>query len=446
MHWRALSIAVLVAALAGMEPALAGAQDWAQKMFDHQDYDFGSVARGAEAQHRFPIKNLYKEDVHISAVYSSCGCTSPHITQDLLRSGETAYVVADFNTRSFQGPHSATITVLFDGQFSGEVRLQVKGNIRKDVVFIPGKVDLGTVDAGNPVERKINVAYAGRSDWQIVDVRSANPNFEVELAPKDRSAGRVDYELLFRLKPTATAGYINDRLTIVTNDATNRLIPLAVEGNVVASVTVSPSSLQMGTVKPGGKVTKQLIVKGKGDFHVLRVECDDPAFTFQVNQQAKKLHLIPVTYTAGDKPGKFVKKMRIFTDATRAALPEVVAHVVVQGDAAPAETPAADKSDSERLNSDKPKTEKPATEKSAAVKPAEKPEAKGAAEPRKPAVTPAPEIEKKGGVDFLPPTKTPAPEAPADAPQPDSKPERDRLDVKEPAARRTGPWRISALD
>jgi len=408
VHWRALSFAVLVVA-ACVEPALAGAQDWAQKMFDHQDYDFGSVARGAEAQHRFPIKNLYKEDVHISTVYSSCGCTSPRITKDLLKSGETAYVIADFNTRSFQGPHSATITVLFDGQFPAEVRLQVKGNIRKDVVFIPGKIDLGTIDAGNPVERKINVAYAGRSDWQIVDVRSANPNFEVELTPKDRSAGRVDYELLFRLKPTATAGYINDRLTIVTNDAANRLIPLAVEGNVIASITVSPSSLQMGVVKLGGKATKQLIVKGKGDFRVLRVECDDPAFKFQVSDQAKKLHLIPVTYVAGDAPGKFVKKLRIFTDATSTALPEVVAHVVVQGERAAEEKPAG----------------------------------KDASEPSKPAAASEPS-EKKSAPTDQPPAAKPAPlKAPADAEKPDTAPAEGLPETKDPSARRTGPWRIS---
>ncbi|MCE9551835.1 MAG: DUF1573 domain-containing protein [Planctomycetes bacterium] len=439
MHWRALSIAVLMAAVAAGKPALARAQDWAQKMFDHQDYDFGSVARGAEAQHRFPIKNVYQEDIHISGVSSSCGCTLPRLSQDLLKSGETAYVIADFDTRSFQGPHSATVTVRFDGQFSGEVRLQVKGNIRKDVVFIPGKIDLGTVDAGNPMERKIHVAYAGRSDWQIVDVRSANPNFEVELAPKDRTAGRVDYELLFRLKPTATAGYINDRLTIVTNDSANRLIPLAVEGNVVASVTVSPSSLQMGTVKPGSKVTKQLIVKGKGEFHVLRVECDDPAFKFQVNEQAKKLHLIPVTYTAGDKAGKFVKKLRIFTDATSAALPEVVAHVVVEGDAAPAAAPATEKSATEKPIAEKPSSEKPAE------KSIEKPASKGMEEPAKPAVTPAPENEKKGSVDFLPPTTTPAPEVPLENPKREVRPDRGQPGVKDPAARRSGPWRIGSL-
>ena len=417
MHWRALSIVVLAAATSVAGPlAPAGAQEWAQKMFDHQDYDFGSVARGAEAQHRFPVKNIYKEDVHISSVYSSCGCTAPRITQDLLKSGETAYVVADFNTRSFQGPHSATITVMFDGQFSGQVQLHVKGNIRKDVVFIPGKIDLGTVDAGNSIERKINVAYAGRSDWQIVDIRSANSNFEVELTPKDRSPGRVDYELLFRLKPTAPAGYINDRLTIVTNDDSNQLIPLAVEGNVVSAVTVSPSSLQMGSVKPGEKVTKQLIVKGKRDFHVLRVECDDPAFQCQVSDQAKKLHLIPVTFTAGDKQGKIVKKLRIFTDATSAPLPEIVAHVVIKG---------------EPVVTDKPETK--AVDPPATIAP---PAVEKTGEPAETPAGKKPEAKPLDG-------KSPEDKTPAEPKNPIQEPDAREPSVKDPSSRKSTAWRIS---
>lgn len=369
MHWRSASLVILLAA--AMCPARASAQEWAQKMFDHQEYDFGSVARGAEAQHRFPIKNLYKEDVHVSAVYSSCGCTSPRVTQDLIQSGETAYIVADFNTRSFTGPHTATVTVLFDGQFPAEVRLNVKGNIRKDVVFIPGKIDLGTIDVGAPVERKVNVSYAGRSDWQIVDVRSANNHFEVELTPKDRSVGRVDYELLFRLKPTAPAGYLNDRLTIVTNDVANRLIPLAVEGNLVAAMTVSPSSLQMGVVKADNRVTKQLIVKGKSDFHVLRVECDDPAFKCQVSPQAKKLHLIPVTFTASSTPGKVVAKLRVITDATGVSLPEVTAHAIVEGAPVQKQPAAAAEAESGTGSEKKPATiEKPPAGTDESAKPA----------------------------------------------------------------------------
>ena len=53
-------------------------QDWARKMFDDTTtHDFGVVARGAKAEHRFVIENIYEEDAHIKSVTSSCQCSKP---------------------------------------------------------------------------------------------------------------------------------------------------------------------------------------------------------------------------------------------------------------------------------------------------------------------------------------------------------------------------------
>ena len=40
-------------------------QQWARKMFPQSKHDFGSVARGAKAEHEFEFSNIYVEDVHV---------------------------------------------------------------------------------------------------------------------------------------------------------------------------------------------------------------------------------------------------------------------------------------------------------------------------------------------------------------------------------------------
>ena len=67
---------MLVIALGLLPGPVAVGQEWARKMFDSTEHKFGTVAKGAKAEHRFQIKNLYEEDVHISGVRSSCGCTT----------------------------------------------------------------------------------------------------------------------------------------------------------------------------------------------------------------------------------------------------------------------------------------------------------------------------------------------------------------------------------
>ncbi len=64
-----------VCILALSVPAMA--QDWAKKLFTVTSHDFGTVASGAKTEFRFPIKNVFVEELHISGIRSSCGCTTP---------------------------------------------------------------------------------------------------------------------------------------------------------------------------------------------------------------------------------------------------------------------------------------------------------------------------------------------------------------------------------
>jgi hypothetical protein len=150
----------------------------------------------------------------------------------------------------------------------------------------------------------------------------------------------VEYEMLVRLKETAPTGYLSDQLTLVTSDSERRYIPLMVEGRVVPAVDVEPKSLHLGVVRPGESVTKQLVVRGTTPFRILDVACDQPddCFQFAANDKERKLHLIPVTFTASDTPGKIVETIQITTGSQAAAdsgdkkALEVVAHVEVLED------------------------------------------------------------------------------------------------------------------
>ena len=332
-----LLVATLVVSFAAQN---AGAQDWATKMFDRVEYDFGSLARGAKSEHTFKIKNHFEEDIRIQSVQSSCGCTIPQISKEVLASGEEAELVTEFDTIKFKGPHSATITVTFAPPFSAEVRLQVRGYVRQDVVFEPGRIEFGQVPAADGASQAVAISYAGQDGWKIEDVRSASDNYEVELRELERAGSRVEYEMLVRLKETAPTGYLSDQLTLVTSDSERRYIPLMVEGRVVPAVDVEPKSLHLGVVRPGESVTKQLVVRGTTPFRILDVACEKPddCFQFAANDKERKLHLIPVTFTASDTPGKIVETIQITTGSQIAAdsgdqkALEVVAHVEVLED------------------------------------------------------------------------------------------------------------------
>ena len=325
-------LVALVACVAADAPA----QEWAKKMFPVTSHNFGTVAKGSKTEYRFSFKNIYKEDLHVVGVRTSCGCTSPEVTKRDLKTHESAEVVAKFNTGTFVGQHGATLTVTFDKPFYAEVQLRVAGNIRGDVTFDPPFVDLGNVDLGQGAERIVKVTRNGTAPWEIKDVRSANAHFEVLLSKPVQSGSQTSYDLRLRLKPDAPAGYVNGELILVTNDPRATQIPMDVEGRVVAEVTVSPQLLSMGSVQVGGTVTKNVVVRANREFCVTGIDGGDDCLSCEPKTTPAKVHILPVTFKAGEAAGKIERQLTITTDLGEGAVPAVTVQAVIESS-----TPAA---------------------------------------------------------------------------------------------------------
>lgn len=298
-----LSIACLLVA------GPANAQEWARKMFEETEHDFGVVARGAPTEYRFSFQNIYKEDIHVAGVRSSCGCTSPSISKQSLKTWEKSDIICRYNTHSFLGAKGATVTVTIDRPFFAEVQLQVKGHIRSDVVFDPNLVNFGSVAANDSASKQVSISYLGRSNWTIKDVRSANPSLGVRLRETERTNGKVTYEMQVILKPGAETGYFQDSLTIITDDASNPRVTLPVQGRVESSslVSISPALVSFGAVQMGDSANERLIVRAKQPFKISGLKSSSPLISFgKYSSEAKALHLVPVEFSAaaaGDLAG-----------------------------------------------------------------------------------------------------------------------------------------------
>ena len=296
------------------------AEAWATKLFSETKHDFGTVARGSDTSFKFVAKNIYKQEIELLSVRSSCGCTTPTLDKKVLKTGEVGYVTATFNTRTFTGIHGATLTVDIrwndNGNWlHGEAQLRVDGNIRGDIVFTPGAVKFDSIDQGTKAEQKVEVTYAGRSNWKIVDVRGASEGIEVELTQTQRYSGRVAYDVLVRLKDTAAAGYFNDQLVLVTNDEDNPRIPIYVGGRIVPQISVSPESLLLGDVTQGQQISKKIIVRGKKPFKIVAFQCnDEDSFQFKTDNESKDRHIVDITFNAKKNAGNVKETIHIATD------------------------------------------------------------------------------------------------------------------------------------
>lgn len=315
LHAGSFAWTALLVMIALMDPAIASAdENWAKKMFSETTHDFGTVGRGTTAQHYFEFENLYEETVHVAAVRSSCGCTTPTVSRDTLATHETAAIVAKFNTSTFVGSKAATITVVFDQPFYAEVQLQVRGNIRTDITFDPAEMDFGEARSGESKTRAIKVKHRGDPGWRIQDVRSHCSDLAVRLSPPKIQPGLVEYEMHVRMKKSMPEGEIHEQLTLVTNDSRFPTIEMSVAGRVRPTVTISPAAVSLGTTAPGQSTSKRLLVRADEPFAIREIRCADKRFSFEVPEGKKKIHFVQMKFSAGDSSETVSQKIEIVTD------------------------------------------------------------------------------------------------------------------------------------
>lgn len=310
---------VLLGVIAGAQeqsptPEPQGQQlNWAEKMFSDLSIDFGTIARGADARYRLKITNIYKEAVHIANVRTSCGCAAATPSKSVLESRETAYIEVTMDTLKFSRRKDSSVIVTFSQPLYQEVVIPLTAYIRTDVVLTPGAANFGAVDAGKSMQQTIEVAYAGRDDWEIRDVQPHNEYVDAKAKEISRGNGRVNYEIYVTLKPNAPVGVIRDQITLLTDDAASPEVPLLVQARIEADITVTPEQVSLGSVTAGETRPATVVLRGKKPFTIEKIECDsaDEAFRVRMPKDEKTVHVLPLTFTAPNKPGDFSEEFTV---------------------------------------------------------------------------------------------------------------------------------------
>jgi hypothetical protein len=302
------------------------ATPWGQKIFfGVTGHDFGTVPYGAQLKHRFKIKNIYAVPLDITSIRPSCACLSSKPGKDdvpvTLGPKEERYIDIVVDARRFKGPKTVSLNVTFGPQFVSTATLVITANARTDVVFNPGEVDFGSVSQGRAITQVIDVEYAGALDWRILEiVKSADAPFSVE--PRElyrkgsgfiRQTITVGYRIQVTLKETAPAGPFHQELILKTNDPSSPVLPVEVEGNVQAALSVAPSVVSLGNVKVGNTKTQKVSIRGNRPFRILDIEGGGDGVTAQLPAGAAQAHVLTLTCRP-DQVGEWRKQLTIHTD------------------------------------------------------------------------------------------------------------------------------------
>ena len=309
---------ILIASLLAADHCLAATQaDWTAAVFPDRNHDFGTVARGSKVRYSFPIVNSTNEILHIKSWRTKCGCTDVKVGAREIPPGTQTTIEAVIDTSNFTGYKPSGLTLSLDRPTSIDIDLNLTCFIRTDLTLNPGQVDFGVVNRSAAPESQLNLVYAGtQANWAISDAFTISADVTAKLQKQIQSAGgSVTYHLTVKLNPSVPVGFFKDEITLKTNDPTGPTIPISVSATVQSNVTVTPSVINVGAIRPGETVQKTFMVRSSEPFKVIAAESNRPDLVVAAAPvDAKPLHPLQFTFKAPTVPGAFNATVVVQTD------------------------------------------------------------------------------------------------------------------------------------
>jgi hypothetical protein len=100
-------------------------------VYEHTDFDFGTVKEGEKVKHTFKFKNTGSEPLIISNAKGSCGCTVPKWPSEPVAPGATSQIDVEFDSKGKPGKQTKRVTVNAN-TVPAQMFLNITGNVEKD--------------------------------------------------------------------------------------------------------------------------------------------------------------------------------------------------------------------------------------------------------------------------------------------------------------------------
>ncbi|MEO0898765.1 MAG: DUF1573 domain-containing protein [Bacteroidota bacterium] len=98
--------------------------NWAEEV-----YNFGKVQQGTKVTHQFRFKNTGSNELLLTRVKPSCGCTTPTYSKDPVAAGTEGYIDVAFDTKGKKGRQVKTVTVTANMEGAVQKVLRIEGEV-----------------------------------------------------------------------------------------------------------------------------------------------------------------------------------------------------------------------------------------------------------------------------------------------------------------------------
>lgn len=102
--------------------------------FEEDKYDFGQIVEGQIVEKKFYFTNTSNNDLQISNIQASCGCTVAEYPKKPLKSNSKSLIKVTFNSKGKQGKQEKKIKITVNTKKGNEV-LTIIADVKPKLVI-----------------------------------------------------------------------------------------------------------------------------------------------------------------------------------------------------------------------------------------------------------------------------------------------------------------------
>jgi copper(I)-binding protein len=216
----------------------------ARIQFNSAVYDFGKAISGEQVKHTFYFTNTGVQDLVLSNVHATCGCTVVGDWVRQVKPGESGAIPVVFNTANNNRPVTKLITVICNDRTrpGGVFTLQLKGLVWKPVDVIPPALAPFVRPDFPFASASAHITNALEQLMMLSPPECNNPRFAAHLATN--VLGR-DYTLIVSNSAPLPPGNARGLVTIKTSLTNPAVLSVTVWANSQPPVNVAPPRINL---------------------------------------------------------------------------------------------------------------------------------------------------------------------------------------------------------
>ncbi len=291
--------------------------------FAESVHDFGQIRAGETVKYSFVFTNVGAETLRINSVQPSCGCTATADWSRTVEPGQTGSIPIQFNSGSFNGQVTKTVSVNSTDKTQHMVVLQIKATIWRPVDVSPQFAVINVppdVDGGSAV---INIVNNTDEPITFAEPESNHRAFRAVIEPGTN--GPKHFQMIVSTVPPISTGNVQGQITVKTTSTNVPVITVTAWANVQPALVVLPGQMTLPAPPLANPITPSVLIQNNSTNSLKITEPSINAENVEINireTQPGRQYSVALTFPAGFevKPGQQI----VFTAKTsHPSMPEI---------------------------------------------------------------------------------------------------------------------------